>query len=170
MTDKDRNGVQTTFGQTDPLADKPVVLLFIKEHHANAILDGDKRYEYRRTPPAFEPPYRVVLYATGDVKAVVGGFETHTVLEAPVDELIEKTVRHTPHDAEDLEGYFEGKETGAAIRVDLWQRYDDAVPLETLQGAGVEFHVPQNFQYLHPAEHAPILEELPYERGVPYER
>lgn len=156
--------------RVDPLRDKPVVLLSIKERWADAILDGEKRYEYRRQPPALDPPYRVVMYATGGPSAIVGGFETHTVTEAPVDELINQTVRFTPHDESDLEDYFDGKETGSAIRIDSWLPYDEPVPLSDLRSVDAEFTVPQNFQYLRPDEDAELLEQLPYDRGVPFER
>ena len=109
---------------TDPLRDTPVVLLSIDEQWANAILDGDKQYEYRRQPPAIDPPYRVVLYATGDVSAAVGGFETHTVVKDAIDELIDQTIRHTPHSPDDIQDYFEGKDEGSAIRVSSYLRYD----------------------------------------------
>ncbi|KZX46354.1 ASCH domain-containing protein [Haloarcula sp. K1] len=154
----------------DPLRDKPVVLLSIKERWANAILDGEKRYEYRRRPPAQDPPYRGVLYATGGLGAIVGGFETHTVTEAPVDELIEQTVRFTPHKTDDLKDYFKGKETGSAIRIDGWLSYDEPVSLNDLQSANAEFTVPQNFRYLRPDEDVELLNQLPYDRGVPFER
>lgn len=155
---------------SDPLRDKPVVFLSIKEQWAEAILNGEKQYEYRRQPPALEPPYSGVLYATGDVGAVVGGFETHTVIEAPVDELIDQTVRWTPHDPEDVRDYFEGKKTGSAIRIAAWLPYDEPVPLEVLQDADPGLSVPQNFRYLRPDDHVAVLERLPYDRGIPDEQ
>jgi len=153
----------------DPLRDKPVVVLSIDERWADAILTGEKIYEYRRAPPAIDPPYRVVLYATGDIKALVGGFETHRVESGPVESVITKTVSHTPHDPDDLRNYFEGKEEAHAIRVASYIRYDEPVELEDPR-AGEEFHPPQNFRYLEPDDHAQILQQLPYDRGVPYER
>jgi predicted transcriptional regulator len=154
----------------DPLREKPVVLLSIKPQHAEAILDGEKRYEYRRTAPAMEPPYRVVLYATGDVGAAVGGVETQRVVEGPVAEVIDETVQQTPHDPTEVREYFAGKDTGTAIRVDTWIRYDEPVALDDRRSADAEFRPPQNFQYLQPDDHAQILQQLPYERGVPHER
>lgn len=153
----------------DPLYDTPVVLLSIEERWADAILAGEKLWEYRRTAPAIDAPYRSVLYATGDVKAAVGAFETHTVLEEGVDALIEQTVGSAPHDPEDVREYFSGKDVGSAIRVDAWQRYDEPVPIDDLR-AGEEFHTPQNFRYLQPDDHAQILQQLPHERGLPYEQ
>lgn len=154
----------------DPLWNTPVVLLSIKPEHAEALLDGEKHYEYRRTSPVLDPPYRAVLYATADVQAVVGGFETHTVLEAPPDRLVAQTVEATPQEPEGVRDYFAGKDIGSAIRVDRRLRYDEPVALDDLRGTDVEFHPPQNFRYLQPDDHAQLLQQLPYPRGIPHER
>lgn len=156
--------------RADPIRDKRVVLMSIDEQWADAIFEGEKRYEYRRQPPAIDPPYRVVVYASSGPKAVVGGFETHRVLEAPIDELVERTVPQTPHDPEDIWDYFEGMDTGSAIRVDSYLRYDDPVLIATLQEADPDLTAPQNFQYLRPEQDQEVLETLPYDRGVPFER
>lgn len=156
--------------QDNPFRDKRVVLLSIDEQWAEAILEGEKRYEYRRQPPAIDTPYRVVLYASGGPKAVVGAFETHRVREAPIADLLEYTVQHTPHDPDDIRAYFDGKEYGSAIRVDSYIRYEDPVPLATLQQADPGLTAPQNFRYLDPEQDVQVLERLPYDRGVPYER
>ncbi|ERJ07426.1 ASCH domain protein [Halorhabdus tiamatea SARL4B] len=156
---------------TDPLRDKPVVFMSIDERWAEAILEGEKRYEYRRQPPSIDAPYRVVVYASGGPKSIVGGFETHSVLEATIDELVERTVPQTPHEPEDIRDYFEGMETGSAIRVDGYLPYDDPVPITTLQEADPDLTAPQNFRYLRPEQEQDqdVLKKLPYDRGVPFE-
>lgn len=156
--------------RTDSFHNTPVVLLSIKPEHAEAILDGDKQYEYRRTAPAITPPYRVVVYATGGVGAAIGEFETHEVVEGPVDEVIGETVQDTPHDTEALREYFAGKETATAIEVSSWQRYDEPVSLDDRRAAATEFVPPQNFQYLQRDDHAQILQQLPSNQGDPCDR
>jgi predicted transcriptional regulator len=146
------------------------VFLSIDTQWASAILSGEKLYEYRRQPPAMDPPYRGVLYATDDTQAIVGGFETHTVETGEPDVVIDDTIRQTPHDASDVRDYFEGKDTAAAIHISSYLRYDEPLSLAVLREIDPDFTVPQNFRYLRPDDHATILQQLPYERGVPYER
>lgn len=147
---------------------KKDVLLSIDNQWAEAILSGDKRYEYRRRPPALEPPYRVVLYATADTSAIVGQFATFDVIEAPIEELIERTIFHTPHSEDDIRSYFEGKTTGSAIHVAAYREYENSIPLENLTTVDSEFSPPQNFRYLRPAEDEGILELLPSDQEYLY--
>ena len=144
-----------------------VVLLSISNEWAEAILTGRKTYEYRRQPPAIEPPYKVVLYATADMSAIVGQFTTFEVLKGPIDDLVNRTINHTPHSEDDIQSYFEGKKTGSAIRVAGYQRYSSRLSLDEVQSVDDEFRPPQNFRYLRPSEDERIL-ELVSNRGTPH--
>lgn len=128
-----------------PLA--PNVLLSIKPEWADAILGGEKRYEYRKVAPTEGPPMRVVLYASAPVKAAVGVAWSYRVLrDQPVDELIEATVYHTPHTAQDVREYFGDAETGSAIRIGAYRRFDQLIPREELVSKGLT--PSQNFRYI----------------------
>lgn len=146
-----------------PGHDDPVVLLSIDPEWADAILTGEKRYEYRRTPPREDTPFRVLLYATKPTQAIVGAAWIDRVIEGPVEGLAENTTGLTPHEPDDIVEYFEGKETGSALSIQGYIRYDEPVELG-------EVEPPQNFQYIRSSEHDQLLDRLPYERGIPHER
>lgn len=148
------------------IKDKPIVLLSIDKKWADEILTGHKVYEYRRQSPSLEPPYIVLLYATSDTSAIVGTFKTQNVIEDSINNLIKQTIKYTPHKSEEIQLYFEGKETGSAIQVNSFIKYDDPVTLEKLQSIDEEFSVPQNFRYLRPEKDKKLIQELPY-NGVP---
>lgn len=80
---------------------KSIVFLSIKEHWAIDIINGKKKYEYRRQPPSLEPPYYVLLYVTGDKSAIIGAFETESIIKENIIDLINKTINDTPHKKED---------------------------------------------------------------------
>lgn len=125
----------------------PNVLLSIHPEFADAILDGEKRWEYRKVAPTRGPPYRIVLYATAPVKAAVGvAWSYSALMNRPVATLIEETVGYTPHSREDLLDYFGDAETGSALRIGTYRRFDEPIPRETLEEAG--FEPGQNFRYI----------------------
>lgn len=123
----------------------PNVLLSIKPEHADAILDGEKQWEYRKVAPSRGPPLRLVLYASAPVQAAVGVAWSYTVLERPIPVLIEETVRFTPHDRDEVLDYFGDAETGYAIRIGSYRRFDKPVPRDTLKSMGLS--PSQNFRY-----------------------
>lgn len=142
------------------LKDKPVVLLSIDEKWAKAILDGEKQYEYRKQPPSLEPPYYVLLYATRNTSAIVGWFKTNKVLKKEISDLIDCTIEQTPHNQKDIKDYFEGKNKGSAIKIDSFQEYDNAIPVEYLKYIDEDLTIPQNFQYLKPNRDKKLLENI----------
>lgn len=155
---------------SEPYEDDPVVLLSIDEEWAEAILTAEKRYEYRRSPPTIDAPFRTLLYATAPTQAIVGAVWVNEVIEGPVDGLAENTAGLTPHDPEDVRDYFDGKDTGTALGIMGFIRYDEPVMLDELRDVDPDLRAPQNFRYLRPDEDAGVLELLPYKRGIPYER
>lgn len=142
------------------LEDKPVVLLSIDEKWADAILNGEKQYEYRKQAPNLEPPYYVLLYSTRRTSAIVGWFKTEDIIEKEIDALIEETIEQTPHEPKDIRAYFEGKNKGSAIKIDSFHKYDNAIPIEYLKYIDEDLTVPQNFQYLKPNRDKKLLENI----------
>lgn len=116
--------------------DRPNILLSVDPEWAWAILDGDKKWEYRRSPPNRTPPMRLVLYATAPVSAAVGAAFCGQVVEMDTDTLVSLTVDETPHDRADLFDYFDGQDTATALRIDSAEELDRRVPLDELQEDG----------------------------------
>ncbi|WP_302083564.1 hypothetical protein [Salinibaculum rarum] len=128
------------------------MLLSIDPEWATAIYDGDKEYEYRRIPPACDPPFDCVLYETAPTKAVTGEVRVETVVEGAPTEVISETVAGTPHSRDGLLAYFDGASKGAALHATTVTEYDTAVSLEQLQDE-FALSIPQNFQYLSDHEY-----------------
>lgn len=152
----------------DPHWDDKIVFLSIEEKWARQILDGEKRYEYRKQPPRLDPPFRMLLYATGPAQKIVGAVWVTGTIEGPVGPLIENTVGLTQHEPEEIHDYFGDRETGSALSIMGYREYDDPVRLYEVRDADPEFSVPQNFCYVRSG--SGILDLLPHERGISYER
>lgn len=143
-------------------AERKEILLSILPKWAEAILNGEKRWEYRKVPPKAGKGDRVILYATRERREIVGEFVVGEVLKAPLDRLISCTIRETPHEEEEIRRYFSGLKRGSALKILYPKRYDEPIPLRKIKEKIPNFVPPQNFVYLRKnSKYWPILELLP---------
>lgn len=121
------------------------VLLSIKPEYAEKILQGHKKFEFRRTIFKFPEVTKVVIYASSPVQKIIGEFEVDQILTLKLGELWKKTKQDSGIDKEFYDSYFAGKEIGHAIKVKKVKRYANYLDLEDLQIK----QAPQSFIYLH---------------------
>lgn len=121
------------------------VLLSIKPKYAEMILNGEKQYEFRRA--IFKSPSvtKVILYASSPVRKVIGEFEIDCILSLDVAELWMRTMEYSGIDKGCYDSYFEGKDTGHAIKVKSVKRYSKH---KELQEFDIK-HAPQSFAYIN---------------------
>jgi predicted transcriptional regulator len=143
------------------------VLFSIKPNWVMDILDGTKEYEYRKTPPDIETPYRGILYATSPESAIMGECIINTHIEKDKNTLINETVDKTPHSRQEVESYFEGCKNPTAIHIKEAFRYPEEliINIGTLRECGIE--PPQNFRYLTPRRDGELLDLLPASQTQP---
>lgn len=144
---------------------KPVVLLAIDAKWADAILEGTKRWEYRRSPPALEPPYTMFLYATQPAAELRGAALVDKHLRDNRSVVAKMTVEDTPQTTGDLLEYFEGQQEAHALRVRHWLPFEPPISVDTIEAHWPNFTVPQNFRYLDRHDF-PELAQLAHERIV----
>lgn len=121
------------------------ILLSIKPKYAEKILDGKKKYEFRRLLFKNTSIKTVVIYASSPVQKVIGEFEIEDILSLSIAHLWILTEKHSGIDKDCFDDYFVGKEIGYAIKIKKAKRYK--VPLD------LEKHFngkrpPQSFSYL----------------------
>jgi predicted transcriptional regulator len=121
------------------------VLLSIKPEYAEKILNGTKRFEYRKALPRNAAVRTVVIYATMPVGKVVGEFEVGGVLRERPDDLWKRTKNASGITREFFDVYFDGREHAMAIAVKSPKRYARPKRLEDVSGSSTP---PQSFQYL----------------------
>lgn len=121
------------------------VLLSIKPEYAEKILNGTKRFEYRRVVPRNEAVRTVVIYATMPVGKVVGEFEIAGVLRDKPNVLWKRTKEASGITRAFFDDYFSGREEAMAIAVRKPKRYAKPLNLEDVSGSVTP---PQSFQYL----------------------
>lgn len=120
-------------------------------------MSGAKRWEYRRTPPARTPPYRLFLYASTPVQAVIGVAHSARKIEGEPSDVVTDTVGDTPHEPASVLEYLDGVDACAAIRIERKSRFETAIPRDYLEAIGCE--PSQNFRYLSPDQAEEILHE-----------
>jgi len=118
--------------------------LSIKPEYAEAILDGEKRFELRRKIFRDRSVTRVVIYASSPVKRVVGEVEVKGIIEAHPDDLWERTRDGACVARDFFDEYFKNRDVGYAIEVAHPKRYTTPLSLSAFCVA----RPPQSFCYL----------------------
>lgn len=121
------------------------VLLSVKPKFAEAILVGDKTFEFRRLLFKRDDVRTVVLYASSPTCKVVGEFTIDEVLTLALDDLWKTTRDGGGIERSFFDQYFEGRSTGHALKVKRTRRYRS--PLCLRKDFGIS-HPPQSFCYL----------------------
>lgn len=120
------------------------VLLSIKPEYAEKILNGCKKYEFRRI--LFKNPMvkKVVIYASSPIQKVIGEFDVECILSLEPEKLWEKTEKYSGVNKEFYDSYFEGKDIGHAIKVKNTRRYRKRLELSDYNIK----YAPQSFVYI----------------------
>jgi predicted transcriptional regulator len=120
------------------------VLLSIKPEYAEKILQGEKKYEFRRTIFKNRTIKKVIIYASSPVKKVIGEFEIDSILSLDKYKLWKKTMYYSGIEKTFYYSYFDGKKIAHAIKVKKAKRYSRYLDLEDYDVN----QAPQSFVYL----------------------
>jgi len=121
------------------------VLLSIKPRYVKSIIDGEKRYEFRKSVFRNHLVSRVYIYSTSPVKKIVASFEIGNILEDRPADLWENVKDFAGIDDRDFFEYFAGKSRAFAIEIqDLHEFPEPIDPRETIPG----FVPPQSYCYM----------------------
>ncbi|PJJ76300.1 putative transcriptional regulator [Thermoflavifilum aggregans] len=119
------------------------VILSIKPEFVEKILNGEKKFEFRRR--IFKKDVeRVIVYASSPVKAVIGEFSVDDIIEDKLDFLWELTKNNSGISKEFFYKYFKNKNTGYAIKIKNFFKYEHPINLNSF---GINYP-PQSYVYL----------------------
>lgn len=102
---------------------KNKVLMPIKPKYANQILDGTKKFEYRKSKIKKENVHSIIIYATAPVKKVIGEVEILEIIEDTPENIWNQTHEHGGMAKEDYDKYFKGRATAVAYVLGKTKRY-----------------------------------------------
>jgi predicted transcriptional regulator len=127
-------------------ADCSVALLPIKPIYADAIVDGRKRVEFRKTRFRRRVTH-IAIYASMPVQRIIGIFRVADCEQASPERLWERHQAIGAISSDDFNTYYADLETGVAIHIADVLRLACPVPLQALC-----VRPPQSFRYLTEAE------------------
>lgn len=121
------------------------ILLSIKPQYAQSILDGSKRFEFRKRIHRDPRVNTVVIYATKPVGQVVGEFSIADIhSESPVA-LWQRTKDFSGISEEFFSEYFQDRDIGHAIEIKKVRKYRTPKSIKDVLPSGVP---PQSYAYL----------------------
>ena len=136
------------------------IILPIKPKYVSKILDGSKRYEYRRVVPvAYHLEYfveqscfndciyvedNILIYETSPIKKIVACTKVCEVHMLRVPKLWEATKDYAGISKDDFYDYFFGKDFGYAIELFDVLKFDNYVDIKDFG-----MSIPQNFVYVN---------------------
>lgn len=121
------------------------VLLSIKPEFADAILEGRKRFEFRKAGFKAGNIERVYIYASSPISMVIGEFELLHVIESEPDSLWKETKDAAGISREYFRAYFSGRTKGYALVVGSTAKYAEPKSLKEMFGVD---RPPQSFRYV----------------------
>lgn len=139
------------------LTDGWALLLSIRPEFAIKIFQGTKRVELRRVKPRVSQGHGVLVYVSSPAKELKGAFEVKDVLEAAPSQLWRTVGSESGITREEFESYFEGAETGYAIRIQRAWEFDQPQSLTSLRRRLPKFAPPQSYHYLDKAKAAALM-------------
>jgi predicted transcriptional regulator len=146
-----------TRGRFMNLSSERAMLLSIKPHFAQAILDGSKTIELRRQEPKIPPGTLVVMYASQPTSALVGTFVLEEIVRLSVTGFWKKFGHRTGIDKGVYETYYLGRENAIGLSIGASWKLHQEVPLKKMRGIWQNFHPPQSYRYLKPSMEEPAI-------------
>ena len=123
---------------------KNKVLMPIKPKYANQILDGTKKFEYRKSKIRKNNVHSIIIYATAPVKKVIGEVEILDIIEDTPENIWNQTHEHGGIAKEDYDKYFKGKNIAVAYVLGKTKRYSKE---KTLAKFDICYY-PQSYVYV----------------------
>lgn len=121
------------------------VLLSIKPKYVKSILEGEKKYEFRKAIFRNRSINRVFIYSSAPVKRIVALFEISRILEDHPAVLWDQVRDYAGINDTEFFSYFAGRERGYAIGIGKLREFDTPLdPWEEIPG----FVPPQSYCYV----------------------
>ncbi|HEM9366173.1 TPA: ASCH domain-containing protein [Streptococcus agalactiae] len=121
-------------------------LLSIKPQFVREIIEGGKKYEYRKKIFKRTDITNIVVYATKPYGKVVGEIEVGEIIEEQIEKLWEETCSFSGISEDYFYDYFKDRESGFAIQIKNFIEYDRHLELAEYNSS-IKV-APQSFRYI----------------------
>jgi len=121
------------------------VLLSINPEHVEKILNGSKKFEFRKGMFKNPEVKSVIIYSTMPVGRIVAEFVIDGVIADEPSEVWKKTSKYAGISKSYFDSYFKNKDRAFAIKIGPVEVYDKPRLLSSL---GENISAPQSFRYV----------------------
>lgn len=119
------------------------ILLSIKPEYAHKILEGTKKYEFRKHLPK-KKIEKIIIYSTAPDGSVIGEVHVDDILTGSPSAVWEKSKKNAGISREKYREYFKGCKNAVAFCLSNPVMYENRISLSDI---GIDFY-PQSFVYL----------------------
>jgi type I restriction enzyme S subunit len=121
------------------------VLLSVKPKYVTSIMEGHKRYEFRKAIFRNRSVNRIFIYSSAPVQRIVASFEIGTIIEDNPSVLWNRVRDYAGIDDAEFFSYFAGRSRGYAIGIENLREFDEPIdPKAVIPG----FVPPQSYCYM----------------------
>jgi type I restriction enzyme, S subunit len=121
------------------------VLLSIKPKYANRIVDGEKKFEFRKVKMDKRKIGHVYIYSTSPVKKIIAKISIGDIIEDSPERLWKRCEKHSGVTKEEFFSYYAEKEVAFAIKIKKVEPLDAPIdPYVRIEN----FTPPQSYCYL----------------------
>jgi predicted transcriptional regulator len=135
-----------TEGSGDEPGEERALFISVKPQYANAILDGTKTVELRRTRPNLPDGSLVILYSSTPTRAVVGWAHLTGVREGTPIEIWDNYGAAAAIEEPDYDAYFDGTDQAFALELEDVVAAVHPIPLDVIRSIGIQ--PPQSWRYV----------------------
>lgn len=122
------------------------VLLSIKPEFVEEIIEGRKKFEYRKSIFKRDDVSSVVVYATKPYGKIVGEFQIENIIQDRPSNIWKETKQYSGISRKLFNEYFNGRDTGFAIQIKDFIKYD--IPMDLNYFNENITVAPQSFRYI----------------------
>lgn len=120
------------------------ILMPIKPEYVYEILNGNKKYEYRKIKAKKDNVDKMIIYATAPIKKIVAEVKIVDILEDTPDNIWKKTQKYSGIEKKFYNSYYKNKDVAIAYQLENIIKYEKPLDLKDL---GINYY-PQSFVYL----------------------
>ena len=124
------------------------VLLSIKPRFAEAIMDGRKKYEFRKNKFTKTDINCIYMYSTSPIKKIIGFFKITDIIEDSPTALWDRLKDQAGISEDEFFDYFRNKDMGFALEIKDVERFEKPLDPKILFP---NFVPPQSFFYIKTA-------------------
>jgi len=140
------------------------VLISVKPEYAEKILEGKKKYEFRRSIFKRNDIEKVYIYSSSPIRKIIASFQIEKIIKDSPEMIWNLCQKYGGISKEDFFAYFKNSDSAYAIKICNVVIFQEPIdPYDIIEG----FKPPQSFYYLPPDFLQNQLDAIEFELAKP---